>query len=113
MDADNDKPTGFWVDREVLVDVVIYHTKTTITGCRCGWAKLGYSWAEHVADVVAERSTQPERQLGYPGRQADATPEFPYICNICGFPCDGTGRHVGRAAHRASIVPSDMPVPDW
>lgn len=41
-------------DRDVLVDVLIYHTRNGIRGCRCGWAELGRSWPEHVATVYEE-----------------------------------------------------------
>lgn len=38
-------------DRDTLVNVIIYHGRTSIKGCHCGWAELGKSHAEHVADV--------------------------------------------------------------
>jgi hypothetical protein len=38
-------------DRTVLVDVLVYHWATNTSGCGCGWAVLGASYAEHVADV--------------------------------------------------------------
>jgi len=38
-------------DREVLVNVLIYHQRESISGCICGWSVLGASHAEHVADV--------------------------------------------------------------
>lgn len=38
-------------DREVLKEVVVYHHKVSIEGCLCGWAELGKSIGEHVADV--------------------------------------------------------------
>ena len=38
-------------DRKVLVEVLIYHWPTSTSGCGCGWARLGHSHAEHVADV--------------------------------------------------------------
>ena len=41
-------------DRDVLVDILIYHTRRDIKGCRCGWAELGRSWPEHVATVYEE-----------------------------------------------------------
>jgi hypothetical protein len=37
--------------RRCLVTVLVYHQQTETSGCHCGWAKLGASWAEHVADV--------------------------------------------------------------
>lgn len=58
---DKGRPTVIRVRRDILIDVVIYHTKTNIKGCRCGWAKLGESWAEHVADVVQQRSIEEAR----------------------------------------------------
>jgi hypothetical protein len=54
-------------DREVLVNVLVYHTRNGIQGCRCGWAELGRSWPEHVADVYEESV----RVLAAP----DTTPE--------------------------------------
>lgn len=41
-------------DREVLVNVLIYHTRNGIRGCRCGWAVPGASFPEHVANVYEE-----------------------------------------------------------
>lgn len=38
-------------DREVLTTVLIYHQRTDTSGCHCGWAVLGASYAEHVVDV--------------------------------------------------------------
>lgn len=38
-------------DRQVLLDVLVYHYRDGIKGCGCGWAELGKSWAEHVAGV--------------------------------------------------------------
>lgn len=46
-------------DRAVLVNVLVYHWRTKNSGC--GWAELGKSHPEHVADVyeqsVRARST--------------------------------------------------------
>ncbi len=57
-------------DRAVLVEVVIYHHKPRIEGCACGWAEIGRSWAEHVADVyeasVAARAARPVVDLDAP-----------------------------------------------
>jgi 16S rRNA G1207 methylase RsmC len=44
-------------DREVLVEVIIYHWRADIGGCGCGWGVLGASYAEHVADVYEESVT--------------------------------------------------------
>lgn len=38
-------------DREVLVEILVYHYRNGITGCGCGWAELGKSWPAHIADV--------------------------------------------------------------
>lgn len=37
--------------RSLLVEILIYHQRTDTSGCHCGWAVLGASYAEHVADV--------------------------------------------------------------
>ncbi len=42
-------------DREVLMDVANRHHKVEIKGCICGYAKLGATIGEHVADVYEER----------------------------------------------------------
>ncbi len=34
--------------------VLITHSRTSIEGCHCGWAKLGHSHAQHVADMLAD-----------------------------------------------------------
>lgn len=49
-----DDPVGFWVDRRVLVEILVYHYRTNTSGCGCGWAELGHSHPEHVADVIQE-----------------------------------------------------------
>ena len=38
-------------DRDVLVDVFVYHFRRDSASCGCGWAELGRSHAAHVADV--------------------------------------------------------------
>jgi hypothetical protein len=38
-------------DREVLIEVLVYHYRKDMEGCGCGWAELGRSHPEHVADV--------------------------------------------------------------
>lgn len=45
-------------DRTLLVDVLVHHARSDITGCLCGWAKLGASWPEHVADVYEQALSQ-------------------------------------------------------
>ena len=40
--------------RRCLVEVLVYHWATSTSGCGCGWAILGASWPEHVADVFQE-----------------------------------------------------------
>lgn len=44
-------PAVVTYDREVLVNVLVYHWRSDIKGCGCGWAELGRSWPEHVATV--------------------------------------------------------------
>jgi hypothetical protein len=41
-------------DRDVLVEVLVYHYRKGIEGCGCGWADLGRSWPAHVATVYEE-----------------------------------------------------------
>ncbi len=41
-------------DREVLTSVLVYHQRTNTSGCHCGWAVLGASYADHVVDVYEE-----------------------------------------------------------
>jgi hypothetical protein len=41
-------------NREVLVEVLVYHAHTNSSGCFCGWAELGKSHPEHVADVYEQ-----------------------------------------------------------
>lgn len=37
-------------DREVLVEVLVYHWRRDMASCGCGWSELGRSHAGHVAD---------------------------------------------------------------
>jgi hypothetical protein len=41
-------------NREVLVEVLVYHYRKDIRSCGCGWSELGRSHAEHVATVYEE-----------------------------------------------------------
>lgn len=41
-------------DREVLLEVLIYHQHTESSACICGWNRLGYSHPEHVREVYEE-----------------------------------------------------------
>lgn len=38
-------------DREVLIEILVYHYRKDDASCGCGWAELGRSHAAHVADV--------------------------------------------------------------
>lgn len=40
--------------REMLIEVLIYHWRKDITSCGCGWAVLGRSHPEHVANVYEQ-----------------------------------------------------------
>lgn len=51
-------------DRRVLVDVLVYHWRTQTSGCGCGWAVLGLSHAEHVADVYEESVAMTNQREG-------------------------------------------------
>jgi hypothetical protein len=41
-------------DRELLTTVLVHHWQTRMSGCGCGWGRLGASWPEHVADVYEQ-----------------------------------------------------------
>lgn len=45
-------------DRSALVQVLIYHPRMQTGSCLCGWGErpehLGYSHAEHVADIYEQ-----------------------------------------------------------
>ena len=41
-------------ERNVLLQVLIYHQRLDIGSCGCGWSVLGASHAEHVADVYED-----------------------------------------------------------
>lgn len=41
-------------DREVLVTVLVYHYRNDNSSCGCGWAELGRSHPEHVANVYEQ-----------------------------------------------------------
>lgn len=45
---------GIPYDREVLVEVLVYHNRRDIKGCMCGWSELGHSHPEHVATVYEQ-----------------------------------------------------------
>lgn len=57
-------------DRARLVDVLVHHWPTRTNGCECGWAVLGASYPEHVADVyelAAKEKASPADLLFPPG----------------------------------------------
>ena len=37
-------------ERAKLVETLVHHWPTSTSGCICGWAKLGHSFPEHLAD---------------------------------------------------------------
>jgi len=41
-------------DREVLVEVLIYHQRKNLQYCQCGWGDLGRSHSDHVADIYEQ-----------------------------------------------------------
>jgi len=47
-------------ERQVLVEVLVYHQRLDIGCCGCGWSVLGASHAEHIADVY-EQSIEARR----------------------------------------------------
>lgn len=49
-DATQDVP----YDREVLVEILVYHYRKNDSSCGCGWAELGRSHPEHVANVYEQ-----------------------------------------------------------
>lgn len=51
-DAETDRDVPY--DREVLTTVLVYHQRKDASSCGCGWAVLGASHAEHVADVYEQ-----------------------------------------------------------
>lgn len=43
--------------RTVLVEILVYHYRADNASCGCGWAELGRSHPEHVADVYEQSVT--------------------------------------------------------
>lgn len=41
-------------NRMVLVEILVYHYRKDISGCGCGWAELGRSHPEHVANIYED-----------------------------------------------------------
>lgn len=41
-------------DRDILIEVLIYHYREDIGHCGCGWGELGRSHPAHVADIYEE-----------------------------------------------------------
>lgn len=44
--------------RALLVEALVFHQRMDIGSCRCGWADLGKSHAEHIANIYEERLRQ-------------------------------------------------------
>ena len=45
-------------NRDLLNAVLIYHQRTSIKGCGCGWSRPGASYTEHVVDAYEEAQRQ-------------------------------------------------------
>jgi hypothetical protein len=45
---------GIPYEREMLVEILIYHWRTNTSGCGCGWGELGKSHPDHIADVYED-----------------------------------------------------------
>jgi hypothetical protein len=45
-------------DRDLLLDVLIYHQRQNIGACHCGPLQPGSSYCEHVRDVYEKRITE-------------------------------------------------------
>lgn len=50
-------------DRQVLIEILVYHWRTDNSGCGCGcgWGDLGRSHPAHVADVYEQEMLYRER----------------------------------------------------
>jgi hypothetical protein len=59
-------------DRDVLVSVLVYHYRRNDSSCGCGWAELGRSHPEHVANVYEASVTA---NLNPPDASLHASPE--------------------------------------
>lgn len=61
-------------DRKILVEVLVYHSPTKTSGCWCGWAELGKSFPEHVANVYEDsvRVRNEASSLTYTQEQLDS-----------------------------------------
>lgn len=70
-------------DREVLVTVLVYHQHTNTSGCICGWAVLGASHPEHVADAYEQAVTD---LIAAVGRERGCIGPYP-----CGVGAGGNG----------------------
>lgn len=70
-------------DREVLTNVLVYHQRTSIRGCRCGWAVLGASHPEHVADIY-EEAMKAQRVAGYQRDLSDVPIDQQVTCSYPG-----------------------------
>lgn len=42
-------------DRDALEEPLVAHQRRDITGCVCGWSKLGYSHPGHQAELIREQ----------------------------------------------------------
>lgn len=69
-------------ERDVLVNVLIYHQRSSLRSCRCGWNILGASHPEHIADeyerAIARRGQPYQHNLG------DLLPEQRVTCSYPG-----------------------------
>ena len=92
-------PFAFLAPADPLARLLVGHQRTDTSACHCGWAALGESHAEHVAELVRSAFHRP-RGLDYrPPERAILLDLIAQLRDHCREP--SCGCDIGRAADYA------------
>jgi len=92
-------PFAFLAPADPLARLLVAHQRTDTSACHCGWAALGESHAQHVAELVRSAFHRPRGLDTRPPEWAILTDLITHLRDHCREPscrCD-----IGRAADYA------------
>ena len=90
---------AFLAPADPLARLLVAHQRTDTSACHCGWAALGESHAEHVAELVRSAFHRPRGLDTRPPERAILTDLIAQLREHCQQP--SCGCDIGRAADYA------------
>ena len=90
---------AFLAPADPLARLLVAHQRTDTSACHCGWAALGESHAEHVAELVRSAFHRPRGLDTRPPERAILTDLIAQLRDHCREP--SCGCDIGRAADYA------------